>query len=206
MKKLKLGVLASTRGTVLQAIIDAINSNFLNAEIKCVISNKSDAYALERAKNAGIEAIFIEPKEKEREDFDKEVAKELDKRGVELVCLIGYMRILSDWFVNKYKNRLMNVHPSLLPKFAGGMDVNVHEQVLKADEKETGCTIHFVTEQVDGGPIIIQKKVTVFKNDTPATLKSRVQETEKLAYVEAIRLFSKDRIKLEDSKVIFKNK
>ncbi len=194
MTKLKIGVLASTKGTDLQAVIDAINSGNLNAEIACVISNKSDAYALERAKNHGIETIFINPQGKEREDFDKEVAAELDKHGVQLVCLIGYMRIVSEWFVNKYKNRLLNVHPSLLPKFAGGMDVNVHEQVLKAGEKETGCTIHFVTEQVDGGPIIVQKKVPVLPNDTAETLKARVQEAEKIAYVEAIKMFSEGSI------------
>lgn len=194
-KKLKLGVLASTRGTDLQAIIDAIEKGELNAEIKCVISNKADAYALERAKNHGIEAIFIDAKGKKREEFDKLVAAELEKRGVELICLIGYMRIVSDFLVNKYRNKIMNVHPSLLPKFAGGMDLNVHEEVLKAGEKETGCTIHFVTEQVDGGPIIMQKKVSVLANDTADTLKERVQNAEKVAYVEAIQMFIDGKLK-----------
>lgn len=195
-KKLRIGVLASTKGTDLQAIIDEIKAGKLEAEIACVISNKKDAYALERAKNHSIETIFIDSKEKEREDYDREVAKELAKRKVGLICLIGYMRIVSPWFVNKFRGKIMNVHPSLLPKFAGGMDVNVHEEVLKAGEKETGCTIHFVTEKVDGGPIILQMKVPVHPEDTPETLKARVQSAEKIAYPEAIRLFIQGKIKL----------
>ncbi len=202
MNKLKIGVLASTRGTDLQAIIDAINSGKLNAEIACVISNKQDAYALERARNHGIETIFIDSKGKSREDYDKEIAKELEKRKVELVCLIGYMRIVSDFLVNKYRNKIMNVHPSLLPAFAGGMDLNVHKEVLKAGVKETGCTIHFVDESVDAGPIILQKKVPVLPNDNPDTLKERVQAAEKVAYVEAIKLFIKNRLKVKAGKVL----
>lgn len=196
VKKLKIGVLASTKGTDLQAIIDAIRTGTLNAELCCVISNKKDAYALERARSQGFEAIYILQENKTREQFDKEVAAELEKRNVELICLIGYMRILSDWFVQKFRNRIMNVHPSLLPAFAGGMNLNVHEAVLKAGVKETGCTIHFVTEEVDKGPIILQKKVPVLEGDTPETLKQRVQEAEKVAYVEAIRLFKEGKIKV----------
>ncbi|HIK01000.1 TPA: phosphoribosylglycinamide formyltransferase [archaeon] len=203
-KKLKIGVLASTRGTDLQAIIDAINSGKLNAEIACVISNKAEAFVLERARNHNIEAIFIDVKGKNRDEYDKEVSKELDKRGIELICLIGYMRIVSDWFVKKYCSRIINVHPSLLPAFAGGMDKDVHTEVLKAGLKETGCTIHFVTEQVDGGPIIIQKKVPVLANDTPDSLKERVQAAEKVAYVEAIKLFSENKLKVSGSKVLIK--
>src|SRR3989344_6928498 len=195
-KKLKIGVLASTKGTDLQAIIDEISSGKLNAEIACVISNKKDAYALERAKNHGIETVFIDSKGKEREDFDKEVAKELSKRKVGLVCLIGYMRILSADFVKKFHGKIINVHPSLLPKFGGGMDINVHEEVINAGEKESGCTIHFVTEEVDGGPIILQMKVPVHPTDTPETLKERVQSAEKIAYPEAIRLFIQGKIRL----------
>ena len=108
------------------------------------------------------------------------------------------MRILSEWFVKKYRGHIINVHPSLLPKFAGGMDVNVHEQVLKAGEKETGCTIHFVTEDVDNGPIILQKKVAVLPNDTAETLKERVQAAEKIAYPEAIRMIIEGRIKFNE--------
>ncbi|RLI93516.1 MAG: phosphoribosylglycinamide formyltransferase, partial [Candidatus Altiarchaeales archaeon] len=146
MRKLKIGVLASTRGTDLQAIIDEIEQGKLNAEVSVVISNKEDAYALERARKHGIDAVFIDPKGKTREEFDREVMKILDKKGVDVIALIGYMRLLSPEFVNRYRNRIMNVHPSLLPAFAGGMDKNVHKTVLEHGVKVTGCTIHFVDE------------------------------------------------------------
>src|SRR3989338_9095921 len=150
---LRLGVLASTKATDMQAVIDAIKSKKLNAVISVVISNKKDAFALERARNHNIKAVFIDTKGKEREQFDKEVAKELDNNKVDLIILIGYMRILSSWFVNKYKNKIMNIHPSLLPAFAGGMDKDVHQEVLKNKEKVTGATLHFVDEGADTGPI-----------------------------------------------------
>lgn len=149
---MNIGVLASTKGTDLQAVIDAIEAKKLNAKISAVISNKKDAYALEKARKHNIEAIFvdakaedivsIEDKEKRREAFDKKVATELDKCNVDLILLIGYMRILSSWFVRKYKNKIMNIHPSLLPAFAGGIDKEIHAEVLKAGVKETGCTLH----------------------------------------------------------------
>ena len=201
MKKLKIGVLASTRGTDLQGIIDAINSGKLkDVEIVCVIANK-ECGALEKAKNAGIEAILIPSKGKEREEFDREVAAELDKRGVDLILLIGYMRYLSPWFVHKYENKIMNVHPSLLPAFAGGMDLNVHKAVLDWGVKVTGCTIHFVDEGADTGPIIIQKTVPVEENDTEETLKQKVQALEKEAFIEAIELFRDGRLKVEGRRV-----
>ena len=158
---MNIGVLASTKATDLQAVIDAIEAKQLNVKIPVVISNKKGAYALKRARKHNIEAVFIDSKDKKREEFDKEVSKELDKYNVDLILLIGYMRILSNWFVNKWKNKIMNIHPSLLPAFAGGMDKDVHAEVLKAGVKETGCTLHFVTEDVDAGPIIMQKKVTM---------------------------------------------
>ncbi|ODS36510.1 phosphoribosylglycinamide formyltransferase [Candidatus Altiarchaeales archaeon WOR_SM1_SCG] len=196
-RKLKLGVLASTRGTDLQAIIDAIESGGLDAEITIVISNKKDAYALERARKHGIEELFIDPSEKTREEFDRVVSKELGARGVELIALIGYMRYLSRWFVNKYKNKIMNVHPSLLPAFAGGMDLNVHKAVLDRGCKVSGCTIHFVDEGADTGPIIIQKPVSIVENETVDTLRDKVQELEKQAFVEAVQLFGEGKLKVE---------
>ncbi|MFH1424737.1 MAG: phosphoribosylglycinamide formyltransferase [archaeon] len=198
---MKIGVLASTRGTDLQAIIDEIEAGSLDAEISCVISNKESAGALDKARAHSIDAIFIDPDDKSREEFDEEIAAELGKRGVELVLLIGYMRILSPSFVRKYENRIMNAHPSLLPAFAGGMDTNVHREVLESGVKETGCTIHFVTEDVDSGPIILQKKVLVEKNDTEETLKAKVQEQEKIAFIEAINLFKDGKLKIEGSTV-----
>ena len=137
---LNIGVLASTKATDLQAVIDAIEAKKLNAKISVVISNEEDAYALERARKHNIEAVFIdaksedilkiEDKEEKREVFDKKVSEELEKHNVELILAIGYMRIISPWFVNKYKNKIMNIHPSLLPAFAGGMDKDVHAEVL----------------------------------------------------------------------------
>jgi phosphoribosylglycinamide formyltransferase-1 len=198
---IKIGVLGSTKGTDMQAIIDAIERKELDAEIVCVISNEEDAFILERARNHGIEAIFIEYKGKQRVLFDRAVTKEFDKRGVELVLLIGFMRIVSPWFCKKYENRLMNIHPSLLPLFAGGMDTNVHEEVLNRGIKVTGCTLHFVTPEVDHGPIIMQKPVMVEDNDTPETLEAKVQEAEQEVLKEAIRLFAEGKIKVEGNRV-----
>src|SRR3989344_4448965 len=138
---IKIGVLASTNATDLGAVIDAINSGKLNAAVSVIISNKKDAGALEKARKNKIKSVFLDSKGKEREQFDKEIAKILDENKVELILLIGYMRILSPWFVKKYKNRVMNIHPSLLPAFSGGMDKNVHEEVLRAKVRETGCTL-----------------------------------------------------------------
>jgi len=197
---LKIGVLASTK-----AIIDAINSKKLNAIISVVISNKKDAYALERARSHNIRAVFIDSKGKEREEFDKEAAEVLDKESVELILLIGYMRILSPWFVRKYKNRIINVHPSLLPAFAGGMDKDVHQKVLNSGVKVTGCTLHFVDESVDSGPIIMQKEVNISKGETADSLKEKVQKAEQEIIVNAIDLFGKGKIKVEGKKVFIEN-
>ncbi|MBI3027228.1 phosphoribosylglycinamide formyltransferase [Candidatus Woesearchaeota archaeon] len=201
---LRIGVLASTKATDMQAVINAINSKKLNANISVVISDKQDAYALERARKHGIKAVFIDSKGKQREKFDSEVAKELDKSKVHLVLLIGYMRILSPWFVSKYKNRIMNIHPSLLPKYAGGMDMNVHAKILKNREKITGATLHFVDEGVDSGPVILQKEVEVNENDTVGSLKEKVQKAEQKIILKAIDLFDKGKIKVDEGKVMIK--
>ena len=199
---LRLGILASTRGTDMQAIIDAIGAKKLDANISVVISNKKDSYALERAKQHKIRAVFIGQKGREREEYDKEVAKELDRNNIDLILLIGYMRILSPWFVKKYKNKIMNIHPSLLPKYPGGMDLDVHKEVLKNREKITGATLHFVDESVDGGPIIMQKEVKIDQNETPDTLKAKVQKAEQEIIVKAIDLYEKGMIKVKGSEVL----
>ena len=185
---IKLAVLGSTNGTDLRAIMAAISKGELDAEVSVVISNRKSAYILERARNYDVPAIFISHKEKAREEFDAEMTIVLNKRGVDLVLLIGFMRILSSEFCRVWQNKLLNVHPSLLPKYAGGMDTNIHEEVLKNGDTETGCTIHFVTEEVDGGPILIQKKCPIFSNDNVDTLKVKVQALEGLAFVEAINI------------------
>ena len=197
----RIGILASTNATDLEAVADAIKSKKLDAEVAVVISNRKDSYALERARKHGIKSVFIEPKNKEREAFDREIAKELDKNKAELVLLIGYMRILSPFFVTKYKNRIMNIHPSLLPEFAGGMDKNVHEQVLRSGVKTTGCTLHFVDESVDSGPIIMQKTVDVEENETADSLKEKVQKAEQEIIVKSLELYSRGKIKVDGKKV-----
>ena len=201
---LRLGILASTKGTDMQAVIDVISSKKLNAVISVVVSNKKDAYALERAKNNNINAVFLEPKGKDREQYDKEIAKVLEQNNVDLILLIGYMRFLSPWFVNKYKNKIMNIHPSLLPKYAGGMDRDVHAEVLKNNEKVTGATLHFVDEGADTGPIILQKEVKIEKNETINSLKEKVQNAEQEIIVKAIDLCSRGKIKVIENKVVIK--
>ena len=199
---IKLGILASTKATDMQAIIDAIESKKLNAFISVVISNKKDAYALERARKHNINSIFIDSKGKNREEFDKEISKELKKNKVQLILLIGYMRILSNWFVKKYKNKIMNIHPSLLPKYAGGIDKNVHGEVLKNRERITGATLHFVDKGTDTGPIILQKKVKIEKNETVDSLKEKVQKAEREVILKAVDLYSRGMIKVVNKKVV----
>ena len=187
---IKLGVLGSTSGTDLQAIFDAIKDNELLADVGVVISNNENAYILERAKNHDVPGIFIFHKEKTRIEFDREITNILQQHKVELVLLIGFMRILSAEFCREWHDKILNVHPSLLPKYAGGIDANVHKEVLHNGDKETGCTIHFVTEEVDAGPILIQKKCTVAVGDTIESLKKRVQQLEGVAFIEAIEMIA----------------
>lgn len=193
---LHLIVLGSTRGTDMQAIIDAIKNGELDAKIEIVISNKPDAYILERARQNGIEAVYVGIKKdgvkKMRQGFDAKVLKILEQKPVDLVLLIGYMRILSPLFIQKFKGRIFNVHPSLLPAFAGGMDMDVHAEVLKAGVRETGCTVHIVDEGVDTGPVVIQKKCPVEAEETAETLKAKVQALEGEALIEAIKFFKYD--------------
>lgn len=186
---IRLGVLGSTKGTDLQFIIDSINTKKLNAVVSIVISNKSNSYILKRAKNHSLPHVFIDHKGKSRERFDSEITSALKEHNVNLILLIGFMRILSSKFCNDWSGKILNVHPSLLPKYAGGMDSNVHEEVLKNNEKETGCTIHLVTDEVDRGPIVIQKVCAVDPDDTIESLKSKVQNLEGAAFLEAIQLF-----------------
>ncbi len=196
---LSIAVLASTKGTDMQAIIDEIEAGRLDAKIACIIADRQ-CYALERAQKHGIEAVCLDPAGKSREEFDRLAVAELEKRNVQLVLLIGYMRILSPYFTGKFRNRIMNIHPSLLPAFGGGMDKDVHQSVLNYGCKITGCTLHFVTELVDAGPVIFQKAVEVEENDTSDTLKEKVQKAEQEILIKAIRLFGEGKIRVEGSR------
>ena len=185
---IKLGVIGSTNGTDLQTILDAVGSGELNAEISVVLSNRKDSYILVRAHNHKVPAFFISHKGKPREEFDAEITSVLKEHSVDLILLIGFMRILSAGFCQEWKDKILNVHPSLLPKYGGGMDTNIHEKVLKNKDAETGCTIHFVIKDVDAGPILIQKKCKVESDDTIYSLKNKVQTLEGEALIEAIKL------------------
>jgi phosphoribosylglycinamide formyltransferase 1 len=199
---LKIAVLGSTKGTDLQSVIDAIESNKLqNVEISFVLSNKQDAYILERAKKHNLKAIFLDPKGKEREEYDKEVDKLLKENNIELVLLIGYMKLMSSWFVNEWLNKVMNIHPSLLPKYAGGMDKGVHETVLENKDKITGASLIFIDEGADTGPIILQKEVKIDENETVDSLKEKVQKAEQDIIIKGIELFRDNKIKVEGHKV-----
>ena len=188
---MNIAVLGSTKGTDLQAIIDAKATGKLqNINIAIVISNKKDAFILQRANNANLETLFIDPENKTREEFDREVMKVLDEKQVDLVLLIGYMRFISKEFVDKWSRKVINVHPSLLPKFAGGMDKNVHQAVLDAKETETGMTIHYVDEGADSGEIILQKSCKIEPNETVDSLKEKVQKLEGEGFVEVLEDFA----------------
>lgn len=201
MGKLVLGVLASTRGTDLQAVIDAIEAGQLEAEITCLISNKADAFALERAKKHGIEAIFLNPDEfGSKEEYDSKLVELLEGKGVQLVLLIGYNKFVTEPFLKAFENKAMNIHPSLLPAFKG-WDTNVHQAVLDAGCKVSGCSLFFVTSEPDAGPIVAQKAVSIAENETADSLKEKVQATEAEVIVKAVRDFGQGKLKVEGKKV-----
>lgn len=184
---LRIGVLGSTNGTDMEAIVAAIKSGELNARIVVVVSNVENAGILNKARTHKLTGVWIGSKGWTREEFDRVLTKVLQTHGVEIVCLIGFMRILSPLFITEWRHKVLNVHPSLLPAFAGGMDTNVHQSVLNAKVPETGCTIHWVDETVDGGEIVLQKKCQVVAGETVDTLKAKVQELEGQAFVEVLK-------------------
>jgi len=199
-EKLKVGVLISGRGSNLQALINAASVADFPAKIVLVISNVADAQGLARAQAAAIETAVIEHKNfTSRERFDDAVDKALRDAGAELVCLAGFMRILSDPFVRRWEGRLINIHPSLLPAFKG---THVHEQVIAARVKTSGCTVHYVVPELDSGPIIAQAEVPVAGGDTPETLAARVLETEHKLYPMALRWIAEGRVRLENGQVL----
>jgi phosphoribosylglycinamide formyltransferase-1 len=196
---LRIGVLASGRGSNLQAIIDATESGRLDCRLAVVVSDREASQALERARRHGIEAVFLDPKGyPDREAFDRAVRDLLETHRVELVCLAGYMRILSPAFVRALAGRIMNIHPALLPAFPG---LHAQRQALEYGVKVAGGTVHFVEEGVDTGPIICQAAVPVRDDDTETTLAARILEEEHRLYPEAIRLFAEGRLRLVGRRV-----
>jgi len=199
-KQVSIGVLISGSGTNLQAIIDAIEAGKLDAKIEVVLSNKADAYGLVRARNHRIPTEVLNHKNfSSREAYDEALVALLDGRGVELVVLAGFMRLLSPVFVKAYSNRIMNIHPALLPAFPG---LNVQQKAVEHGARFSGCTVHFVNEECDQGPIIIQAVVPVFPDDTGETLAARILEQEHRIYPRAIQLFAQRRLKVIGRRVL----
>ncbi len=191
-----LAVLVSGRGSNLQSMIDNIeNGNIKDASVSVVISDVADAYALERAKKHGIDAIFIDPKSfASKTEYEQELVKVLDSYNTDLIILAGYMRIVGKDVIIAYKNRILNIHPTLLPSFTG---LHSHRQTLDYGVKVSGCTVHFVDEGMDTGPIILQSCVPVLENDTEDTLSERILEQEHKIYPQAVKLFIEGKLKVE---------
>jgi len=193
MKTVKLGALVSGRGSNLQAIIDNIENGTLSAELAVVISDQADAYALERARKHGLPAVHISAKgfKGKREEYDALLIKELSQRDVELVCLAGFMRIITPTLIKAFSNRILNIHPALLPAFPG---LHVQKAALEHGVKFSGCTVHFVDKGMDTGPIIIQAVVPILDNDTEDSLSTRILRQEHKIYSRAIQLYAEGRL------------
>jgi phosphoribosylglycinamide formyltransferase 1 len=200
---LRVAVLASGRGSNLQAVIDAIEAGTVDSKIVAVISNKKDAPALDRARRQGLSGLFIDPKPyagrpDSREAYDRELLNVLQQHDVELVLLAGYMKIVTRILVEAFANRMMNIHPSLLPSFPG---LDVQKKAIEWGCKLSGCTVHFVTEGVDEGPIILQAAVPILDDDTPDTLAARILDQEHKIYPRAVQLFAEGRLRVEERRV-----
>jgi phosphoribosylglycinamide formyltransferase 1 len=192
-KKLHLAVFISGRGSNLQSLIDACKDPSFPAQISVVISNRPGVQGLERAEKAGIPALAIDHKfYGDREGFEAALLDALKTHKVDVVCLAGFMRILTPYFIGQWEDRIINIHPSLLPDYKG---THTHERVLQDGKKETGCTVHYVVPEMDSGPIIVQKRVAVKTGDTPEILAARVLEQEHVAYPEAVRIVAKTLLK-----------
>ena len=186
MKKTKVAILISGRGSNMQAIVKACESFEFPAEVVLVLSNKSEAEGLKFAQEKNIKTAFVNHKEfSSREDFDKKVSEEIEKSGAEIICLAGFMRLLSPWFVQRWFNKLINIHPSLLPEFKGADAVG---DAIKAGAKKSGCTVHFVREEMDSGPIILQAEVVVLETDTKEILAAKILKEEHRIYSEALKI------------------
>ncbi|HQR37882.1 MAG TPA: phosphoribosylglycinamide formyltransferase [Blastocatellia bacterium] len=194
-----LGILISGRGSNMEAILDAVADGRIDARAGLVISNVPNAAGLERARERGVEAITIDHRGATREEHDRRMHEALSERGVDLVCLAGYMRLLSHWFIQTYPNAILNIHPSLLPAFPG---LGAQGQALEYGVRLSGCTVHFVDEELDHGPIILQHAVPVDPSDTEETLSERILREEHLAYPEAVRLVAAGLVRIEGRVVV----
>jgi len=199
----RLGVLVSGRGSNLQAILDAVAADRLHAEIAVVISNRPDAVGISRARQAGVEVIVLDHLDKARfptrEEYDGELVRQLKTRNVQLVCLAGFMRLLGPVFVEAFHNAILNIHPSLLPAFPG---MNAQYQAWEHGVKYTGVTVHLVTAELDGGPIVLQEVVQVLDDDDPETLSARILEQEHRVYPQAIEMILRGRWRIEGRRVV----
>lgn len=199
-RQVSIAVLISGSGTNLQSIIDAVEEKRLDAKIEIVLSNKADAFGLERAKKHGVSTAVLDHRSySSREAYDQAVVELLQKRGVELVVLAGFMRLLSPVFIKAYSNRIMNIHPALLPSFPG---LQVQKKAVEHGVRFAGCTVHFVNEECDEGPIIIQAVVPVFADDTEETLAARILKQEHRIYPQAIQLYAENRLRVVGRKVL----
>lgn len=198
--KNRIGVLISGRGSNFEALADSIVAGRIpNAEIPIVISNREDAPGIEKARARGIEARAIPSKGLEREAYDRLVVAALREKKVELICMAGYMRMISPYFVSEFRNRILNIHPSLLPAFPG---LESQRQALEHGTKFSGCTVHFVDEHLDAGPIILQAAVPIEDTDTPETLAARILREEHRIYTEAVRIVLEGRYRIEGRRVL----
>ncbi len=196
---MNIAVFCSGNGTNLQAIIDAKKRGYIKAELRLVVSDVPDCFALTRAKKAGLETVVVERKNfNSKKDFEREILKNLRKENIELIVLAGFMRLVSRDFVDKYKNRILNIHPALLPSFKGTHGI---KDAFMYGVKVTGPTVHFVTEDMDAGPIILQAPVIVKEDDTEETLADAIHREEHRIYPEAIKLFTEGRLKIQGRKV-----
>ncbi|CAN5280613.1 phosphoribosylglycinamide formyltransferase [soil metagenome] len=199
---MKIGILISGRGSNMLAIIEAVQSGLISdSEVAVVISDKADAQGLEKAKSCNIETLIVEKNGRRRAEHDAEIIAELQKRNIELVCLAGYMRLLSKEFIRAFPNKIINIHPSLLPSFKG---LDAQKQAIDYGVKVSGCTVHFVDEDLDHGAIIAQKVVEVKDDDTPETLSARILQYEHALYVEAIKLIAEGKYQISGRKVFIK--
>mgnify|MGYP005654171939 CR=1 FL=1 len=198
--KFILAVMVSGRGSNLQSIINSIEKNDLPAKIALVISDVKDAFALERAHKHGIEGLFLDPKTfPDRKSYEQALVKQIRLKSVSLICLAGFMRILGKHFIESFSGRVINIHPSLLPAFPG---LNVQKRALEHGARFSGCTVHYVNEEVDGGPIILQAVVPILDDDDESSLTERILEQEHVIYPEAIRLIAEGKLTLSGRRVL----